>query len=95
MESRERQLMTLLTLTTQSLTELTASMTSMSFELLRCEDEVTRAAGRHMVDRMTTVSHGLREQWRLIAELSGSPMSDASFDNLPEISSPPPVLPLN
>ena len=96
MESRDRQLMALLTLTTQSLTELTASMTSMSFELLRSEDEVTRAAGRRMVDRMTTVSHGLREQWRLISQLSGSPMGDTAFDNLCEIPGPtPPILPLN
>ena len=46
MESKEQQLMELLSLTARSLTHLTASMTSMSFELMRSEDEVTKAAGR-------------------------------------------------
>ena len=43
MESKEQQLMELLGLTARSLTHLTASMTSMSFELMRSEDEVTKA----------------------------------------------------
>jgi hypothetical protein len=43
MESKEQQLMELLGLTARSLTHLTASMTSMSFELLRSDDKVSRA----------------------------------------------------
>lgn len=71
MESKEQLLMELLGLTARSLTHLTASVTTMSFELLRSDDEVTRAAGRHMVDRMATISAGLDDHWRLIGELTG------------------------
>ena len=71
MESKERQLMELLGLTARSLTHLTASMTSMSFELMRSNDEVTKGAGRRMIDRMATISTGLDEHWRLIGELTG------------------------
>lgn len=56
MESKEQQLMELLGLTARSLTYLTASMTSMSFELLRSDDKVTREAARRMIDRMVTIS---------------------------------------
>ncbi|MFL6532388.1 MAG: hypothetical protein ACJ8G8_03590, partial [Pseudomonas sp.] len=66
MDSKEQQLMELLGLTARSLTHLTASVTSMSFELLRSDDEVTKAAGRRMIDRMATISSGLDEHWRLI-----------------------------
>jgi hypothetical protein len=52
-------------------THLTASMTSMSFELLRSDDKVTREAARRMIDRMVTISAGLDEHWRLIGELTG------------------------
>ena len=75
MESKEQLLMELLGLTARSLTHLTASMTSMSFELLRSEDEVTKAAGRRMIDRMATISAGLDEHWRLIGELTGHPVA--------------------
>ncbi|AZE50814.1 hypothetical protein C4K04_5164 [Pseudomonas chlororaphis] len=46
MDSKEQQLKTLLGLTTRTLTDLTASITSMSFELLRSEDSTTRNAAR-------------------------------------------------
>ena len=46
MESKEKLLMELLGHTARSLTHLTASVTSMSFELLRSEDEVVKTAGR-------------------------------------------------
>ncbi len=74
MDSKEQQLMELLGLTARSLTHLTASVTSMSFELLRSDDEVTKAAGRRMIDRMATISSGLDEHWRLIGELTGCPL---------------------
>ncbi len=44
--------MTLLGLTARALTDMTASVTAFSFELLRSEDPVTRAAARKMIDRM-------------------------------------------
>ena len=96
MESKEQLLMELLGLTARSLTHLTASMTTMSFELLRSEDEVTRAAGRHMIDRMATISAGLDEHWRLIGELTGFDIADGAFENLQEIQlQAPPRLPSN
>ncbi|WP_347901763.1 hypothetical protein [Pseudomonas purpurea] len=85
MESKEQQLMALLGLTARSLTHLTASMTSMSFELLHSEDEVTKAAGRRMIDRMATVSAGLDEHWRLIGELTGVHVAHEQIETVEEI----------
>ena len=85
MESKEQQLMELLSLTARSLTHLTASMTSMSFELLRSHDEVTKAAGRRMIDRMATISTGLDEHWRLIGELTGVPVAQEQIETVQEI----------
>jgi len=67
----------------------------MSFELLRSEDEVTRAAGRRMIDRMATISSGLDEHWRLIGELTGVHMSQEQLETIQEIQlQPAPRLPL-
>lgn len=85
MESKEQQLMELLGLTARSLTHLTAAVTSMSFELLRSDDEVTKAAGRRMIDRMATVSHGLDEHWRLIGELTGVHMPHEQIETIEDI----------
>ncbi|MBC3363879.1 hypothetical protein [Pseudomonas sp. SWRI154] len=95
MDSKERQLMELLGLTARSLTHLTASVTSMSFELLRSDDEVTKAAGRRMIDRMATISSGLDEHWRLIGELTGVPISHEEVQTIEEIQllAPPPEQP--
>ena len=85
MESKEQQLMDLLKLTAQALTHMSASMTSMSFELLRSEDKVTRAAGRRMIDRMATISSGLDAHWRLIGELTGVHMGQEQLETVQEI----------
>ncbi|PPS36388.1 hypothetical protein BVY11_01000 [Pseudomonas amygdali pv. morsprunorum] len=85
MDSKERQLMELLGLTARTLTHLTASMTSMSFELLRSEDEVTRNAGRRMIDRMATISSGLDEHWRLIGDLTGVHLAQEQVETVTEI----------
>ncbi|AMZ74736.1 MULTISPECIES: hypothetical protein [Pseudomonas] len=85
MDSKEQQLMELLGLTARSLTHLTASVTSMSFELLRSDDEVTKAAGRRMIDRMATISSGLDEHWRLIGELTGMPITQEQVETVEEI----------
>ena len=96
MESKEKQLMELLGLTARSLTHLTASMTSMSFELLRSNDEVTKAAGRRMIDRMATISSGLDEHWRLIGELTGVHVGHEQIETVQEIQQQlPPRLPPN
>ena len=85
MESKEQLLMELLGLTARSLTHLTASMTSMSFELMRSEDEVTKVAGRRMIDRMATISAGLDEHWRLIGELTGVHVGHEQIETIEEI----------
>lgn len=85
MESKEQQLMELLGLTARTLTHLTASMTSMSFELLRSEDEVTKVAGRRMIDRMATISSGLDEHWRLIGELTGVHIAQEQIETVQDI----------
>ncbi|KPW11044.1 hypothetical protein ALP66_100585 [Pseudomonas amygdali pv. photiniae] len=85
MDSKERQLTELLGLTARTLTHLTASMTSMSFELLRSEDEVTRNAGRRMIDRMATISSGLDEHWRLIGDLTGVHLAQEQVETVTEI----------
>ena len=95
MDVKEQQLMELLGLTAHSLTHLTASVTSMSFELLRSDDEVTKAAGRRMIDRMATISSGLDEHWRLIGELTGVPIAHEQVETIEEIQllAPPPEHP--
>ncbi|EGH13219.1 Uncharacterized protein ALO82_03100 [Pseudomonas syringae pv. broussonetiae] len=60
-------------------------MTSMSFELLRSEDEVTRNAGRRMIDRMATISSGLDEHWRLIGDLTGVHLAQEQVETVTEI----------
>ncbi|AKJ98642.1 MULTISPECIES: hypothetical protein [Pseudomonas] len=92
MDSKEQQLMELLGLTARTLTHLTASVTSMSFELLRSEDEVTKAAARRMIDRMATISGGIDEHWRLIGELTGDPITQELVETVEEIQllAPPP-----
>jgi hypothetical protein len=97
MDSREQQLMDLLGITARTLTHLTASMTSMSFELLRSDDAVTRAAGKRMIDRMATISTGLDEHWRLIGELTGVPLAQEEVETVLEIqllNPPSTVVPL-
>ena len=96
MESKEQLLMELLGLTARSLTHLTASMTSMSFELLRSEDEITKSAGKRMIDRMATISAGLDEHWRLIGELTGVHIAHEQIETLQEIQlQAPPSQPPN
>ncbi|MBK5356339.1 hypothetical protein JFU37_28195 [Pseudomonas sp. TH41] len=91
MESKEQQLLELLGVTARSLTHLTASITSMSFELLRSNDEVTKAAGRRMIDRMATISTGLDDHWRLIGELTGVHVAHEQIETLQEIQAQAPL----
>ncbi|WP_295470973.1 hypothetical protein [uncultured Pseudomonas sp.] len=94
MNAKERQLTELLGLTARTLTHLTASMTSMSFELLRSEDEVTRAAGRRMIDRMATISSGLDEHWRLIGDLTGVHVAQEQIETVSELQMQRKVTPI-
>ena len=96
MDSKEQQLMDLLGLTARTLTHLTASMTSMSFELLRSDDEVTRNAGKRMIDRMATISAELDGQWRLIGEMTGVHVAQEEVETITEIQlSTPAAVPFN
>ncbi|MBK5536776.1 hypothetical protein JFV28_30300 [Pseudomonas sp. TH05] len=96
MQTKEQQLMALLGLTARALTDMTASMTTLSFELLRSEDDVTRNAARQMIDRMMTISAGLDEQWRLLAELGGQQAEPDPLLNVAQITAQgPPGLPSN
>jgi hypothetical protein len=96
MESKEQQLTELLGLTARTLTHLTASMTSMSFELLRSNDEITRSAGRRMIDRMATISSGLDEHWRLIGELTGVHVTQEQIETVHELQMQhKPVVPIS
>jgi len=92
MDSKEQQLLELLGLTARTLTHLTASMTSMSFELLRSGDEVVASSARRMIDRMATISGGLDEHWKLIGELTGVPIAQEEVETVLEIQlqAPPP-----
>lgn len=85
MDSKEKQLTDLLGMTARTLTHLTASMTAMSFELMRSEDEVTRSAGRRMIDRMATISAEVDEHWRLIGELTGVHVAQEQIETVTEI----------
>lgn len=73
MTPKEQQLTELLTLTSRSLTHLTAAMTSLSFDLLRSSDPGVRGAGSRMIARMESVSQALDQHLRLISELTGEP----------------------
>lgn len=71
MTVKEQQLIELLTLTSRSLTHLTASLTSLSFDLLRSPEPDVRNAGAKMIARMEAVSKDLDKQWQLISDLTG------------------------
>lgn len=71
MSNKEQQLSELLSLTSRSLTHLTASLTSLAFDLLRSQDPGVRHAATKMIGRMEAVSHELDQQWQLISELTG------------------------
>lgn len=73
MDTREQHLIRLLSLTTRSLTHLSAAMTEMSFELMRSEDEAARQAGRRMIDHLAAISAGLDEHWQALGDFGGGP----------------------
>lgn len=71
MTHKEQQLTELLTLTSRSLTHMTASMTALSFDLIRSTDPAVRGAGKRMIARLEAVSKEMDQQWKLISELTG------------------------
>ncbi|UTW06561.1 hypothetical protein [Pseudomonas benzenivorans] len=84
MTRKEQQLTELLTLTSRSLTHMTAAMTSLSFDLLRSSDPGVRGAGSRMIARLESLSHELDQHWELISELTGEPPADRA-DRIEEV----------
>ena len=71
MNNKEQQLTELLTLTSRSLTHMTAAMTALSFDLIRSTDPGVRGAGKRMIARLECVSQEMDQQWKLLSELTG------------------------
>lgn len=71
MPHKEQLLTELLTLTSRSLTHMTASMTVLSFDLIRSTDPAVRGAGKRMIAQLEGVSKGMDQQWKLLSELTG------------------------
>ncbi|MFC5698899.1 hypothetical protein ACFPU0_25595 [Pseudomonas sp. GCM10022186] len=74
MESKEQQLVRLLSLTTRSLTHLTAAVSEMSFEMMRSEDPAVKSAGTRMIEHLAAIGAGLDQNWETLASFSGMPI---------------------
>jgi len=73
MTAKEAQLTELLSLSTRTLTHLTAAITAMSFELLNAQDSGVRTTAHKMIERMLAISSELDQQWELLGQLAGTP----------------------
>lgn len=85
MESKEQHLVRLLSLTTRSLTHLTAAMSEMSFEMMRSEDPAVKSAGRRMIDHLAAIGAGLDQHWEALASYSGLPIANEGNEALVEL----------
>lgn len=85
MESKEQQLVRLLSLTTRSLTHLTAAMSEMSFEMMRSEDPSVKNAGRRMIDHLAAIGAGLDQHWEALAAYSDMPIAYEGGETLVEM----------
>ncbi len=85
MESKEQHLVRLLSLTTRSLTHLTAAMSEMSFEMMRSEDPAVKSAGRRMIDHLAAIGAGLDQHWGALASYSGVPVAHEGNETLVEL----------
>ncbi|UCJ14660.1 hypothetical protein K5Q02_12225 [Pseudomonas sp. MM211] len=84
MNAKEQQLTELLTLTSRTITHMTAAMTALSFDLLRSDDGGVRSAASKMITRLGAVSQELDQQWALISELTGIQAPDR-HDTIEEV----------
>jgi hypothetical protein len=73
MTAKEAQLTELLSLSTRTLTHLTAAITAMSFELLNTQDSAVHASAHKMIERMLAINSELDQQWQLLGHLAGTP----------------------
>ena len=85
MESKEQHLVRLLSLTTRSLTHLTAAMSEMSFEMMRSEDPAVKSAGRRMIDHLAAIGAGLDQHWEALAAYSDQPVHHEGNEALVEL----------
>lgn len=85
MEAKEQQLVRLLSLTTRSLTHLTAAMSEMSFEMMRSEDSAVKSAGRRMIDHLAAIGAGLDQHWEALAAYSDKPIPYEGTEALVEM----------
>lgn len=72
MTAKEAQLTELLSLSTRTLTHLTAAITAMSFELLNTQDSAVNASAHKMIERMLAINNELDQQWQLLGQLAGT-----------------------
>jgi len=72
MTAKEAQLTELLSLSTRTLTHLTAAITAMSFELLNTQDSAVNATAHKMIERMLAINNELDQQWQLLDQLAGT-----------------------
>lgn len=85
MDTKDDQLAQLLSLTTRSMTHLTAALAEMSFELMRSNDPPSHRAGQRMIDHLEEISGELDRQWALIGALTGQPIPEEKAELLVEV----------
>lgn len=78
MTAKEAQLTELLSLSTRTLTHLTAAITAMSFELLNTQDSAVHASAHKMIERMLAINSELDQQWQLLGQLAGTPTESSN-----------------
>lgn len=78
MTAKEAQLTELLSLSTRTLTHLTAAITAMSFELLNTQDSAVHASAHKMIERMLAINSELDQQWQLLGQLAGTPAESSN-----------------
>lgn len=95
MHAPNEQLVELLSLTADSLSQLTEALTTFSFEMMASQDPAVRIASRRMVSRVALIQSGLGRQQQLISVLTGvQPVSSGSMIELelqPPLASDYPV----
>ncbi len=70
--AKDAQQTELLTLTTRTLTHLSAAITAMSFELLNSQDSAVNTTAHKMIERMLAINSELDQQWEKLGELAGT-----------------------
>ncbi|MCQ4313845.1 hypothetical protein NAV33_18405 [Pseudomonas stutzeri] len=89
MPTRNAQLAELLSLTAQSISQLSEALTTFSFELMASEDPAARIASRRMVSRVSTIQSTFDQKWRELSAVAGiAPNTSGSEPGVVTHSSP-------